>query len=209
MLINLAALTSAIRKYASLSAPRFLVTSLTQSQIATVEGDRFGYTAKIANIDTETPLFILIENPSGSGVNVGFENRILKSIAGGIVSYEVLWDYDVSLATKTPINTFNDNNLYRGAKDGLLEVSILNPVTLTDRVYNITGAANITSEGIQRDIDSIPTSGVGNNTSGAVSSAAGFRVYGQGTGALIKIVSDVNDNQIINGYEWIEAPVSL
>ena len=58
-----------VRYYDSLSAPRSLVTTLDQAEIATVEGDRFGFAKAFDNVNTATPLYILIENPVSSGVN--------------------------------------------------------------------------------------------------------------------------------------------
>lgn len=196
------------REYVTLSQPRMLTTGLTQAEIATIEGDRFSYVTRISNVDIATEVYILIENPVDSGVNVGFQERMFNTIVGG-ATFQVLWDYDVSTATKTTIDTFNQNNLFRGFKNGLLEISILNGVTESQGNYTVTGPATIIDEGVQREITQVPTSGVGANTSGNISPAIGFRVYGQGTGALIKITSAVDNNIVINGYDWIEAPATL
>lgn len=203
-------LTRAIRKYASLSTPRLLTTGLTQAEIATVEGDRFNFSKRFTGTTTGVPIYILLENPSGSGVNIGFQKRILKSLDAGVASFQVFWGYDVSTATKTSIPYYNENDNFVGVNDGLLEVSLLNTVTTsTTGPWTITGDATIVDEGIEREPDFIPTSGVGNNTSGDISPELGFRVYGEGKGALIKIVTDSNNNDIIAGYDWIEAPTSL
>jgi hypothetical protein len=203
------AIFKALRFYPSLSSPRLLTTTLTQAQIATLEGDRFGFVKRFDNFDTGTPIYILLENPTGSGVSVGFDKRILKTLTAGL-EISVFWDYDVSTATKTAIPTYNEHNGYRGIEDGLLEASVLNAVTTDDAgAWTITGAATIADEGIEREPDFIPTAGVGNNSSGGISPEVGFRVYVPGTGALVKLTSFDNDNSVILGYDWIEAPTTL
>ena len=131
-------------------------------------------------------------------------------MTSGLISFQVLWDYDITNATKTTIPYFNEANAYRGINDGVLEVSVLNTVTAPDSgAWTVTGAATVDDDGIEREFDFVPTQGVGNNSSGGVSSDRGFRIYGEGTGALIRIVSEDNDNTVLIGYDWIEAPSTL
>ena len=211
-MLNLkSAIHAAVRKYQTLSQPRVLTTELTQAEIATIEGDRFNALKSFSNFDTARPLYILIENPVGSGVNVAFQKRQLKTYTGGVITFQVLWDYDVTGLAKTPMPIFNENNLWRGVKDSKLEFSVLNGVTTPasgDWVLSSTGIT-IPDEGIEREIDFIVTTGNGSNSAGDVSPETGFRLYGEGTGALIKIVSDTNDNRVILGYDWVEAPTGL
>ena len=153
---------------------------------------------------------MLIENPVGSGVNVAFQQRALKTYSSGLVTFQVLWDYDVTTATKTAIPTFNENNIYRGFKDSNLQISLLNPSTTpVNGDWNISGQATVISDGIQREIDFIPSTGQGSNASGGVSPALGFRFYKEGTGAIVKLVSSANDNRVILGYSWIEVPIGI
>ena len=201
---------SALREYASLSQPRVLTTGITQSEIATIEGARFNFVKSFGNADTDTPIYILIENPTGSGVNVAFQKRTLKPYSGGLISYQILWDYDVAGATKTPIPAFNENNAFRTLNPSKVEVSVLNPVTApANGEWTINGSYTPVDEGIEREIDFIATIGKGNNSTGDVSPEVGFRLYVPSTGALIKIVSDTNDNRVILGYDWVEAPTTL
>ena len=201
---------SALRDYASLSQPRVLTTSITQSEIATIEGDRYSFSKSFSNVDTNIPIYVLIENPEGSGVNMAFQQRSLKTYSSGLVTFQVLWDYDVSTATKTTITAFNENNEYRGIKDTKAEISLLNSATTPpEGDWVINGAATVISDGIQREIDFIPPVGQGSNSTGGVSPALGFRLYKEGTGAIVKIVSSANDNRVELGYSWVEAPTTL
>ena len=201
---------SALREYASLSQPRVLTTGITQSEIATLEGARFNFVKSFDNFDTNTPLYILIENPTGSGVNVAFQKRALKTYTGGVIRFQVFWDYDVTGATKTTIPAFNENNAFRALNPSKLEVSALNPVTAPPSGdWTINGSYTPEDEGIEREIDFIVTTGSGSNSTGDVSPEVGFRLYVPATGALIKIVSDTNDNRVILGYDWVEAPTTL
>ena len=89
-------------------------------------------------------------------------------------------------------------------------MSVLNPLT-TPGIgdWNVTGAATILSEGIEREADFVATSGQGKNESGDISPDLGFRIYAPGTGFLAKVVSEGVNNRVILGYNWIEAPISL
>ena len=199
-----------VRVYASLSRPRVLTTGITQAEIATIEGDRFNSQRVYSNVDTATPLYVVFENPTDSGVIVGLQKRSLKAFSSGLTVFNVLWDYDISTATKTPIPIFNQNNAYRIAKPAKFEVSVLNTVTtpiIGD--WSVTGAATILSEGIEREADFVPTSGQGKNESGDISPDLGYRIYVPGTGFLVKVVSVESNNRVILGYDWIEASISL
>lgn len=210
MLQYLGLISRALRKYESLSSPRILTTGLTQEEIATIEGDRFSFVKSFSNFDTATPLYVLIENPIDSGVNVAFQQRTLKTYSDGLTRFQVLWDYDVSGATKTTVQSFNENNIVRGIKDSKVEVSVLNSVsTPATGDWNINGLATVASDGIEREVDFIPATGQGSNTSGAVASGLGFRLYKPGTGGLVKLTSEGNDNRVILGYSWIEVPEGI
>ena len=199
-----------VRYYQSLSSGRVLTTGITQSEIATIEGGRFNFVKSFDNFDTNTPLYILIENPTGSGVNVAFQKRALKTYTGGVIRFQVFWDYDVTGATKTPIPAFNENNAFRTLNPSKVEVSVLNPVTApANGEWTINGSYTPVAEGIEREIDFIATIGKGSNSTGDISPDVGFRLYVPSTGALVKIVSDTNDNRVILGYDWVEAPVDL
>ena len=208
--VEIATSSGVVREYVALSQPRVLVTTIDQTEMATIEGDRFSSVKVFSNFDINTPVYVLVENPAGSGINAAFLNRLLKSFTSGIITFQVLWDYDVSTATKIPVPAFNENNLLRGIKESKIEISLLNPATTpANGDWLITGQATIISEGIEREIDFIPTTGVGANTSGGVSAGSGFRLYGQGTGALVKVVSSANDNRVKLGYGWVEAPATV
>lgn len=196
--------------YDNLVNSRLRTTNLTQAELATANGNRFGFNKTFSNFDTATPLYVLIENPSESGVVLALEYRRLKSDTSGITDFQILWDYDVSSATKISIPVFNQNNLFRTTNVSVIETSVLNTMSATPDAGNwvISGAATITDEGIERESDFIPTSGVGNNSSGDIASELGFRYYEAGTGALIKITSGSNDNRLIFGYDWFEIPES-
>lgn len=199
-----------IREYPSLSKPRMLTTGITQSEIATVEGDRYNSQKVYSNVDSNVPLYVAFENPVDSGVIVALQKRILKSFDSGLISFTVLWDYDISTATKTPLPIFNENNAYRLSKLAKLEINALN--TLTSPAigdWNVTGAATIADEGIEREGDFISTSGKGNNTSGDISPDLGFRFYAEGTGFVAKIITDNDNNRVSLGYDWIEVPTTL
>lgn len=203
-------LDDALRQYASLSQPRVLVTTLNQTEVAAVEGDRYSFVKSLSNVDQLTPVYIAMENPIGSGVIAAIQRRTLKTYSGGLITFQVLWDYDISTAVKSPFPLFNENNVFRGVKDAKINVDLLNPSTTpAEGDWDITDSAIIVDQGIEREIDFIPTTGQGSNSVGGVSPEVGFRFYKEGTGALMKIVSSVNDNRVIFGLDWIEVPTDL
>lgn len=179
-----------------------LTVSLSES--ATINGCKFDQIQEFI-VDINTPLYVLYELPVGEEVTVELIKRFFKTDDAG-ADMLVLWDYDVSTATKTPLVTFNENNEFRGVIDSALEVSVLNPVTISPLtgVATLTGAATVINDGIVRESSFIPTSGVGSNTTGDIDPATGFRRYASGTGFLFKVTSRSNDNKIAVGYTWTE-----
>lgn len=203
------AITSALQNYDTLANPRLSVTNLDQTELATGEGMRFNSQKIFANFDAATPIYTLFENPSDSEVVIALQDRKLKTDTAGLENFQILWDYDVSTATKIPIPIFNQNNAFRATMLSKVEISLLNTVSASPDNGNwiLSGVATILDEGIEREADFIPTTGVGSNTSGDISPDLGFRLYYPGTGFLTKIVSSANDNRVLWGYDWIEIPL--
>jgi len=174
------------------------------NEAETIKGCKFTQDQEFI-VDIANPLYVLYELPPGEEVTVELIKRLFKTDDAG-ADMLILWDYDVSTATKTPLATFNENNEFRGVKDSAFEVSLLNPSTLdpVTGVRTLTGAATIIDDGIVREPSFISTSGKGNNTTGDVDPALGFRRYKPGTGYLFKVTSRANDNKISVGYTWTE-----
>ena len=196
---------SATTKPATATGPaRQLTDSIDYIESANREGDKYNFIYQF-NVSIAEPLYLLLEIPSGEDCCIEFIERMFSTTTAG-ADLLVLWDYDVSTASKTPIIPFNCNNNFRGIKDTKLEVSILNNVvqSQTTGIFDITAGATILDQGIVREASTITTTGTGNNKSGGVSPEAGSRIYCEGTGALLKITSKGNDNLITLGYTFIE-----
>ena len=177
---------------------------VTLSESATKKGCKFTQVQEFI-VDIANPLYVLYELPPGEEVTVELLKRLFKTDTDG-ADMLVLWDYDVSTATKTPLASFNENNDFRSINDPAFEVSLLNPSTLsaTTGVRTLTGAATIIDDGLIRESSFISASGVGSNTTGDVDPALGFRRYKNGTGYLFKVTTRGNDNKIAVGYTWTE-----
>jgi hypothetical protein len=204
--------SQALSFYSPLTGPRLGTANIDLAELSAMQGQRYGLSKIFSNFDIAVPFYALLENPSDSGVVIAFQERKLKTETDGLTSSQILWDYDVSTATKTNIPIFNQNNNFRVSNPSKLEASVLNAVTVPspDRgAWNITGAATIVSQGIERESDFIPTSGVGSHSTGDVSAELGIRIYYPGTGALIKAVSAGNDNRLLWGYDWFEIPIGF
>lgn len=183
-----------LRQYDSLSDPRVLVTGLDQSEIATLEGDRFSFSYDVV-IPQGEAVYIYGKVPTGSDITAGFQKRILKSESGPI-DFNVRWDSVVgTLGASIP--AFNENNAFRTANPSVLELNVVDPV-------------NVTDDGIIREYDFIAGSGVGNNSTGDVSPESGYRIYVEDTDFLLEIINThSSSNRVLVGYSWIEAPTSF
>ena len=182
------------------------VPSITEG--ATIAGHKFTQIQEFI-VDIAAPLYVLYELPAGVELTVELIKRLFKTDSDG-ADMLILWDYDVSTATKTTLTSFNENNVYRGVNDATFEISLLNPSTLsaTTGVRTVTGAATIIDDGIVRESSFIAASGVGSNTTGDVDPAVGFRRYKDGTGYLFKVTSRGDANKISIGYTWTETEVN-
>jgi hypothetical protein len=179
------------------------------SEGATFSGSKFTQVQEFI-VDVANPLYILYELPAGEAFSAELINRLFKTDSNG-ADMLILWDYDVSTAAKTSLDSFNENNEFRGEKDAAFEVSVLNPTTLNAAtgVRTVTGAATVISDGIIRESSFITASGVGSNTTGDIDPALGFRRYKAGTGYLFKVTSRANNNKIAVGYTWTETPAEV
>lgn len=193
-------LASALKKYANLTEPRLLVTSLTQQELFTVEGERFYsfYDETFAAGETK---YIQFFNPSDSGVAVGLQNRTFKSF-NEAADLKILWDYTITGGVGASISVFNENNGFRSV-GGSVE-------TGNKLLVNLVPNANVTNEGIIREPDFLTASGAGSNSSGGVSADVGFRLYVPDTGFITKITNlDTNNaNRILIAYSWIEVDLA-
>lgn len=186
------------------SGLRLASASMQHTDIATHDGKVFDQVQEYL-VDIAEPLYVLYELPIDADVDVELITRFYQA-NNGAANLLILWDYDVSNATKTPLQFFNANNKYRLTNLAQFEVSVLNPITINA----VTGVATVTGSyvpidaGIIREQSSITATGVGSNQSGGIGMDSGSRIYGRGTGYLVKITSAANDNKITLGYSTIE-----
>lgn len=194
-------MTSVIRLYNSLSQPRILVTTLDQQEIATLEGDRF-YSFYDVTLAADETQYIAFELPADANVIVGLQKRTFKAF-NEAVEMEILWDYTYDDIDLVPLTVFNENNIYRDGGSG--------NETGNEYLVNVIPATSITDEGIIREADFIPSSGVGSHSSGDVAPDLGFRIYKPGTGFIFKVHNiDTNaTNRVLVAYSWLEAPIAL
>lgn len=183
-----------LRQYVSLSDPRVLTTTLNQSEIATLEGDRFSF-AQVFTVAAGASLYIYGEIPLDANISVGFENRLFKTDDGS-ANLKIYGNPTVgTLGAAIPL--FNENSYASAVKPAKLE---LNEVLI----------GNISDLGTLREEDFVSTNGVGANTSGGVSADTAFRIYKPGDKFLAHIENThTGTNRVLIGYSWIEAPTAL
>lgn len=173
-------------------------------------GRRFTAQKTFSSVDGKT-LYFLFENPIDSGVEVELQLRKLKPEQEGVISLQILWDYDVSNASPVLMPVWNQNNKFRVSKPGKAVVSVLSELTASpdNGEWPIGAAAYVpTDEGIERESDFVATvAGQGQSSSaGDISPDLGVRIYAPGTGFLTKLVMP-NSGRLIWGYDWFEEPI--
>lgn len=190
--------------FTGLDSPRLLTANISHNEISARTGLNFNMTQQFV-VNASTPLYVLFENPIESTANVELIERFFQTDSDG-AELLILWDYDVTGATKTTIIAFNSNNKYRDTIQSSLSISVLNAVTVNAAtgVATISSAYTPISQGVIREPSSIVASGVGSNRSGSINSNSGARIYKTGTGYLVKITSLGNGNKITLGYTWQE-----
>ncbi|MFW0776122.1 MAG: hypothetical protein ACN2B6_00180 [Rickettsiales bacterium] len=178
--------------------------ALSLSDYRTQQGCKFNF-EQVFTLSTGTPLYIAVENPAESGVDLELIRRFFQTDTGG-ADAAVLWDYDISTATKTPLAVFNENNNHRSDIETSIEVSCLNPITIDagTGIASIDGAATVIDDGVIREPSFITSSGAGSNQSGDINPRTGSRIYKPGTGFLLKITSRDNNNNTLAGYTFSE-----
>ena len=187
------------RFYNNLSAPRLLVTTLTQPEISTVEGDKYQFTLDLTLAQNET-YYLLVEVPSGSNFSTGFLEREWVAF-NGAAELKLYYDFTIDRANESPIvGVFNQR------------VALRNTKPHQTGLYSIP-AGGVASVGpIAYETSLITSSGVGANTSGGVSPAVGFRIYDPSELSLALIaVKNLHNgaNRMLLGYTFAEAPLSL
>lgn len=181
---------STTASYDNLPENRLRTTSLTQTEIATIEGDRFSaqYSAVIpAGVDEE--LVVQFTMPDNTRLT-GFVLRTLQ--ANQDMDFELYWD-PTGVVKGASIPIFNENQLD-------------NSPSLMD----YTEVTSYTTEGTLRETDFLVASVPGaSKTSGEISGDVGFRIYDPNRVALIKLINKSTENcRILLTYTWIEKPTT-
>lgn len=187
--------------------PVLSVSSKNNAEYMALTGNMFTSVQQF-NLNANTTLYVLFENPIDSGVDVDLIYRFFQTDSDG-ADLVVTWNYDVTNGTKTALSTFNENNNYIGIKDSKSIVSVLNSITMNAN----TGIASVNSTftptllGTIRETSFISESGTGNNQTGDIQPQTGNRIYKPGTGFLVKITSRGSNNQTLLGYTWNEREI--
>lgn len=180
------ALASAIKYYAEIKQSRVLTASITSAESLTIEGKRFNATADFTLAGGATK-YIMYQMPNvASGVVVGLQNRIFKSLNGS-AEIEILWNSaGVTLGAVVP--SFNENR---------------NSSVVAGMVIN--EATAVQADGLVRESDFLQGEGSGSNSSGSISSALGFRIYSPDSFFVAKVTNlHSQNNRILLTYSWGE-----
>ena len=194
-----------VRRVTEYNGERLATESMSHVEVLTHDGRKFN-SSQLFSVDIANPLYVVYELPANATVDqIELIKRYFQTATDG-ADLLIFWDYDISTATRTRMDVFNESNKYRGVIDADFTVDLLNPHTLdaATGVYTITGPATILDPGIIREPSFIIGTGVGSNRSGDVNPDVGTRIYERGTGYLVKITSKGNGNIIHLGYTWSE-----
>jgi hypothetical protein len=173
-----------VRSYDELTLPRQLVTTLTQAEIATVQGSLFDAQVEITLGNGGTEYLQFTMPPAESGLNVGFVSRVITS--SDAIDYEVYWE-PAGVVKGANIPIFNENQISTNT-------------SLMDYTYVVS----VTDEGTLRELE-FSTGGQGNAIPSEISPSTGFRIYAPDSVALIKITNTTtSNNRILLTYSWME-----
>ena len=196
---------NAVRRTTDYNGERLATEAMGHIEVLTHDGRKFN-SSQLFSVDIANPLYIAYELPADATVDqIELIKRYFQTATDG-ADLLILWDYDISTATRTPMSVFNESNKYRGVIDADFTDYLLNPHKLNAAtgVYTITGPATSLDPGISREPSFMIGTGVGSNRSGDVNPDVGTRIYKPGTGYLVKITSKGNGNIIHLGYTWSE-----
>lgn len=163
-----------------------IVTTFTEGEMLTIEGNRFYSEYSKVFTAGEVVYIRYLAPPDSSGFFMALQNRIFKSL-NGEADLEILWDSTgVDVGAKQP--TFNENRMSQNQSR-----------TTVNLVTSVGG------EGTVRESDFLTGSGAGSNSSGDVSPELGYRIYGPDSSFIAKITNLHNsDNRIKLSYSWVE-----
>ena len=182
-------ISSVVHKFINLTGNAIHAFALSLNEVYTTEGKKFQHEFDIEFANGEERYF-LYQVPADAGITAGFRERVFKS-RDGAAELSLFWD-STGFTPGTLENVFNEYNKYTNGNQ--LEISEISAPTV---------------EGTLRESDFLTSTGVGVNSSGGVSTDAGYRLYKPGSFGIVKVTNLHNaTNRIILGYSWVEIPQS-
>lgn len=181
-----------IRDYESLSQPRVLTTTLTQTEVAILEGDFFRSFQRIT-LPSSGKSYVLFTSPDVDKV-FGLRFREITSEKGG-VNYNVYRTFS-GVTEGLEWDVFNENGY--------------SPKISGTSFKNVTGTPTTIDTTSLSETAYIPPTGQGNQTSGSLNRVDGFKLIPANTSLLLEYENlDNTSNELLLYYQWVEAPSGL
>lgn len=190
--------TKALITYPFLTNPWVNTVGLTQTEIATLAGDRYSGEA-IVTLDAGEKSYMQFTTPELTGnpltdVLTVFNFRNIQSDDG--IYFRVYWDA-TGITKGAAANTKNENQAFPKTHQTEWTLVTGTPVNLGTLVETVKSA---------------PATGNPNvgSSAGEITPAAGFRMYDPERVALIELENRGGDgNEVIVTYSWAEVPRAL
>lgn len=177
----------ALRTYDSLPAGRLLTTTLTQTEIAILEGDFFRAYRRYS-IPSLSTVYIKFTPPTTRAF--GLVGRDITPEFAGVKYYVFAGATGVVTVPDSEWQTFNENGFSSNAPEAMLQ-----------------DVSSVADEGVESDYAVIPV-GASGKTSGSLERREGFKIIAQEL--LVKIENlESKPNEVLIYYQWIEAPAQV
>lgn len=183
---------STIRDYESLSQPRVLTTTLTQTEIAILEGDFFRAFQRFT-LPSDGKIYVLFTSPDVDKV-FGLRLREITSERGG-VNYNIYNTFS-GVTTSDSWEIFNENGYSNNLSGSMYQNVVGTPTSidltsLSDTAYS-------------------PSTSQGNQTRGSLSRGEGFKIVQPNTQLLLEFENlESSSNDILVYFQWAEGPTGL
>lgn len=184
-----------VRDYKSLPSGRLLVTTLTQNEIATLEGDYFR-TFQYIDVPSSGSAYIYFRTPPAGSLFAFLDRAVTPSMAD--FEYNLWGDVDITGATiGAPWRIFNENG-YSDKVSGSIAATITGLSTTPNAVDHIWIDSAYTPDG-----------GV-NKLAGSPDKQDGFKIVIPDTVVIVELKNYTNTtNRTLVAYEWAEVPQEL
>ena len=176
-----------VGEYAALKKGRLLTTSITQEEIATIEGDYFR-TFQYITVPASSKSYVRFTAPPSTAIFALTRRSIGPNISG--LKYNIYDGADDIVTIGAPWDIFSENGRY--------------VKTSATEFINID---TIGALGMFSDAAFVPAGGTGRKSEGSLEGRSGFKIIAPEKVLIIELENLSNaNNETLLYYQWVEAP---